>query len=129
MAPCDRAIDPDQLELRVAGPGIRPSNPFRVAADHGTIRVSASAGQVATHDRGRALLVLGVPVGLAGTALLGVGRTQQAGDAVTVAGVAVIALGGAAILASLPLLVAGSTTVRDDQGKPIASGERPAPLF
>jgi hypothetical protein len=60
--------------------------------------------------------------------LFGYGTLKEK-DALRSVGIVTLAIGAAAIVASIPLLVAGGTTVRDGKGKTIARRPRPAIVF
>ena len=124
--PCDLAIDPLPIELRVAGVGVQPSNPFRIEGERGAARLHADAGRAASHRLGERLFLVGLPVALAGGATLGVAQATDGPPAVSAAGVAAIALGLTAVVASLPLVVSGTTRVQDDAGKTIGAAWFPA---
>jgi hypothetical protein len=64
-------------------------------------------------------MIAGIPTALAGGALFSYGSYAER-DGLRIGGAAVLGAGALAILASLPFLVAGSTTVRDARGSAIA---------
>jgi hypothetical protein len=73
-------------------------------------------------------LITGVPVSLVGMGLFGYGSVKDE-DGLRTAGVATLAVGAVAILASLPLLMIGTTSVRDGRGKLVASTPALFPRF
>jgi len=104
-----------------------PSNPFTIEPGSGTAQFRVSGGSSRARDFGLVGLAGGLPVTFAGVTLLGVGAIRD-DSGLRTAGIVTIAIGAAAIAASLPLLLIGSTTVKDASGKHVAGPER-ARLF
>jgi hypothetical protein len=118
-APCDRLVRVDGLEMRVTAPRMTPSNAFLIEAGTGVARLRVSGGSSLTRDLGIIGLAAGLPVTFGGIALLGVGSLRDDPGERT-AGIATLVVGAAAVLVALPLLVVGSTTVRNGDGRYIA---------
>jgi hypothetical protein len=125
-APCDRQIGAEGFEFRVVAPGMTPSNSFRIAPGYGQARLKVSGGSDTTRTLGLSLLVGGLPVTLGGMTLFGLGTVEDR-DGLRTAGIVTLAVGATAVLVSLPVLLAGSTTVRNDKGETIA--RRPTVAF
>jgi len=123
-SPCDSVLHVDGMEARVSAPGMTTSNVFRLEPGHGTARFRVDGGSSRARSTGLILMIGGVPVSLGGFTLLGLGRVEQ-NDALQIAGVATLGVGALSVLISLPLLISGSTTVRDAKGDTIA-GAMPA---
>ncbi len=104
----------------MVGPGMVPSNPFRIQPGKGVASVRVSPGTSWVKSTGVTLLLGGVPLCLGGLALYGYGL-QSERDGVRVAGTVTLALGAAAVLGSLPLLGLGSTSVYDGEGTRVAA--------
>lgn len=119
FAPCDRVLVVDGMQARVRAPGMSTSNVFRITAGRGTARLRVSGGSAEARTLGIIGLAAGIPVSLAGMGMYGYGVFKQR-SAFKVAGASALAVGAVAVLAALPLLVIGSTTVRDARGKAIA---------
>jgi hypothetical protein len=115
QAPCDRRVEVEDRSLRIAGQGLRPSNPFHVKGDGDILKLSVRPGSERTHLWGRGLFVSGITLGIASGAVYGLGRVQDS-DAAVVGGIIGMAVGGVALLGSLPLLFSGRTTVRNRDG-------------
>jgi len=103
------------------------SNVFRIDPGAGMVRLGVSGGSSILHTTGVVALVTGLPVAFAGITLLGLGKLNDEPGERT-AGYATLITGAALMLVSIPLLVAGHTTVSDARGKQIAHS-RPTPLF
>lgn len=103
-------------DLRVAGEGVRPSDPFRLPAGADVVSVRAQPASGAQHATGRALASTGIGLVLAGGALLLVPRPEDptsAGtfDTMHTAGWGALAAGGLLALIGLPLWLGSSTHV------------------
>jgi hypothetical protein len=118
-APCDREIAAEGLEFRVVAPDMTPSNSFRIAPGYGQARLKVSGGAEGTRTLGLSLLIGGLPVTFGGMTLFGLGTVEDR-DGLRTVGIATLAVGATAVLVSLPVLLAGSTTVRNDKGETIA---------
>lgn len=127
-APCNKRIAVEDRTFRIAGTGLRASNPFQVSADGKTAKLIVSGGTEQAHSWGLGLLLSGTVVGLASGALYGVGRLQDSDPAV-IAGLVGMGLGAASVIASVPLLAGGRTTVRNGAGKHVASGSTQWPSY
>jgi hypothetical protein len=119
-APCDIKLDVVGLEARVAAPGMTTSNSFRFDAGAGSAGVRVDGGSAAARTVGVITLAAGIPVALAGMALFALG-SQDDKSGTKAAGIAGLALGGVSIGVSLPLLLIGTTRVRNASGSRIAS--------
>lgn len=119
--PCSATLVVDGREARVAGDGVTPSNPFLIEPGHGTARLEARPGSARARQYGTVALVVGIPLALAGFAGYALGRLEDS-PPLRDSGIALTAVGGAAILTALPLLAAGSTSVRNERGRRIAAG-------
>ncbi len=124
-APCDVELNVVGLEARVVAPGMTASNTFRFDAGAGSAGVRVDGGSATARTVGIATLAAGIPVALAGMALLAVGNQEGKGG-LKAAGIAGLALGGVSIGVSLPLLLIGSTHVKSASGSRIASRLTPA---
>lgn len=114
-APCARAVQVSDLSLRIAGPGIRPSNPFFIDGRGGHEVLVAQTGSAETHAWGQRSLVGGIGIGLAGGAAYGLGKVGDSDPAV-VGGLIGMITGGALLALALPLLSSSSTHVRNAKG-------------
>jgi hypothetical protein len=118
-APCDRTLRVDGSEFRVVAPGMTPSNTFAIGPGHGTARFQVNPGSATTRTLGIAGLAGGLPVAFAGMAFLGVG-TLEDDSGLKTAGAITLAVGAAAVVVALPLLLLGSTSVKDEDRRTIA---------
>jgi hypothetical protein len=118
-SPCDKVLVVDGKVARVKAPGMTPSNVFRIEPGTGTVNIKVSGGSAALRLWGIIALAAGVPVTLVGAGLYGYGSATDT-DRLSTAGIATLSVGGASIVAAVPLLLAGSTRVRDGRGKFIA---------
>jgi hypothetical protein len=125
-APCDIKLVVDGTEARLTAPGMITSNTFRIEPGSGTARLKISGGSATARTVGLTLLIAGLPVTFGGMAGVGIGATQGH-DALKTAGFVGLAVGGLAVLAAIPLLLRGSTNVRNEKGDYIAG--RTVPLF
>jgi hypothetical protein len=125
LAPCDRRVPVDGMEARMTAPGMITSNAFRIAPGTGVARLRVSGGSQTTRDIGLTLLIAGLPVTFGGMAAFGIGATQDKSTLQTVGIVGLVA-GGLAVVTSLPLLVSGSTNVRNQDGDSIAATDHAA---
>lgn len=118
-APCDREIVVQGALLRVTAPGMTSSNGFRIEPGSGTALVKVEGGSASARRYGIVALAAGIPISLAGMGLYGYGRYADQQSTRT-AGAVVLGVGALAVLVSLPLLVSGSTDVRDGKGGLVA---------
>jgi hypothetical protein len=118
-APCDIKLDVVGLEARVVAPGMTTSNAFRFDAGTGRAGVRVDGGSATARTVGIITLAAGIPVALAGMALLALGN-QEGKSGTKAAGIAGLALGGVSIGVSLPLLLLGTTRVKNASGSRIA---------
>lgn len=117
--PCDIKLEVDGLEARVTAPGMTTSNTFRFDAGGGRANVRIDGGSATARTAGIVSLAAGIPLALAGMALLGLGKlNDQTG--LQAAGITALALGGTGVVVSLPLLLMGSTHVKSSRGTRIA---------
>lgn len=127
-APCGEWIAVEGAELRVTADSMTPSGPFRVdAGSGGAALLTVKGGSSVTRSLGRLGLVVGVPVSLLGMTGFAYGHFDERRGLET-AGAVTLGVGAALVLTALPLLVMGSTSVRNDKGDLIATGSQPAAL-
>jgi hypothetical protein len=124
-APCDIQLLVEGREARVVAPGMTTSNVFRFDAGGGVAGVRVDGGSASARRVGIITLAVGIPLALAGMALFAQGRVKES-SALQGAGIAGLALGGAGITVSLPLLLIGTTHVKNAKGSLIALGD-PSP--
>jgi hypothetical protein len=124
-APCDRSLMVEDTQLRVVAPQMTASNEFRVAPGSGTARLRVSGGSATARGLGLAGLLGGIPLSLGGGALFGYGAVSDR-EGMQTAGIVALAVGATAVVAALPLLLVGSTRVRDARGRTIARASPPA---
>jgi hypothetical protein len=108
------------LELRVTAPDMTPSKPFRVEAGSGAALLSVSGGSAAARAWGRISFGLGVPVALLGMTGFALGSFEDRSGLKT-AGAISLGVGAALVLVALPLLVRGSTNVKNNKGDNVAA--------
>jgi len=118
-APCDIKLQVEGREARVVAPGMTTSNIFRFDGGSGTAGVRIDGGSATARRAGIVTLAIGIPVALAGMALYAQGRVKDK-TGLQVAGIAGLAAGGLSIAVSLPLLMFGTTHVKDAKGSLIA---------
>ncbi len=118
-APCDRSLVVAGSLARVSAPGMTTSNPFRIEPGTGTALVRVDGGSAQARSLGILGLFIGIPTVVTGMSLYGYGRFVER-DGMKLAGAIVLGTGAVTLLASLPLLLVGSTTVRDGRGRAIA---------
>lgn len=121
--PCDLRLRADGLEARVIAPGMTPSNAFRFDAGYGAAGVRVDGGSANLRKLGVISLAVGIPLALAGMALFAAGRLND-NTGMEAAGIAGLATGGTGIVVSLPLLILGTTRVKDSKGSMIAIAPR-----
>ena len=119
LAPCDQSLIVLGADARVSAPGMTTSNVFRIEPGPSVAVVRVEGGASLSRTLGIAGLAAGIPLGLAGTAMWSYGRYSD-DDGLSIGGAVVLGTGAVAILASLPLLLAGGTDVLDARGKVIA---------
>jgi len=124
LAPCGKLLEVDGMEARVSAAGMTTTSSFRLQPGAGTARLQVNGGSSAWRDRGVWLLALGTPAALVGGALFGFG-TYDDQRGLRTAGLATMITAGVAVVASLPMLMSGSTSVRDFNGKVIAQRTPP----
>jgi hypothetical protein len=122
QAPCDRRLLVEGVEARVSAPGMTTSNIFRFDGGAGIAGVRVEGGSASARRAGIITLAVGIPVALVGMALFAQGRVKDS-SAMTAAGVVGLSTGGLSIAISLPLLLLGTTHVKDAKGSLIALGE------
>jgi hypothetical protein len=129
LAPCDREVDVDTTEARVTAPGMTSSNTFLIEPGRGTASFKVTGGSAETKQIGVIALASGLGVSLVGMGVYGVGFLDD-DKGLKTGGIVTMAVGGAAVLASLPLLSIGSTRVQNSKGKTVArrTGWTPPPL-
>ena len=119
LAPCDIPVPVAGALARVTAPGMTSSNSFRIEPGSGTALVRADGGSAQARSLGITGLFVGIPTAIAGMALFGYGKLNDQ-DGARITGTVVLATGGVILVASLPLLLIGSTKVRDARGTVIA---------
>lgn len=110
--------------MRVTAPRMSASNPFAIEPGAGTARLRVSGGSARARDIGIVSMWAGLPITFAGLALIGVGSIHyDPGDTpgLRTAGIVTLSIGAAAVLAALPLLVIGSTSVKNAEGRKVAT--------
>ena len=126
LAPCDQSLYVDGTLARVTAPGMTTSNAFRIDPGQGTALVRIDGGSARARSLGILSFAIGIPTTLAGGALYGYGSYADR-EGFRIGGTVVLGLGALAVLAALPLLLSGSTTVRDAHGSAIAKTSAGAP--
>jgi hypothetical protein len=119
-APCDRSLMVSGALARVSAPGMTPSNAFRIEPGAGTALVRVDGGSAKARSLGILGLFIGIPTAVTGMTLYSYGRFSDR-DGMQLAGAIVLGTGALTLLASLPLLLVGSTAVRDGRGRVIAT--------
>jgi hypothetical protein len=119
-APCDRTLVTLGSEARVSAPGMSTSNVFRIDPGPGVAFVKVSGGSSTLRTLGIAGLGIGIPLGLAGTAMYGLGKYDD-NDGLAISGGVVLGVGAVMILAAIPMLLSSTTNVRDGKGRLIAA--------
>jgi len=118
-APCDLKLFVEGREARVVAPGMTTSNVFRFDAGNGIAGVRVDGGSASARRAGIITLGVGIPVALTGMALFALGRVKDK-PGLEAGGIAGLALGGLSVVVSLPLLLKGTTHVKDAKGSLIA---------
>jgi len=126
-APCDLRIRVEGMEARVVAAGMSASNVFRIEPGRGTANLRVEGGSTTSRTIGTAGLIAGIPLGLTGMGLFGYGKIEDK-SGLRAAGIASMAVAAVLVVGSLPFLSAGSTRVRNGQGKTIARSFSPPPL-
>jgi hypothetical protein len=121
-APCDQKLLVEGREARVVAPGMTTSNIFRFDAGAGTAGVRVDGGSAKARRFGIITLGVGIPVALGGMALFALGRVKK-NSGLEAGGVVGLALGGLSVTVSLPLLLIGTTNVKNAKGSLIAFSE------
>jgi hypothetical protein len=121
-APCDLKLMVEGREARVTAPGMTTSNVFRFDAGDGTAGVRVDGGSASARRVGIITLAIGIPLALAGMGLFAQGKVKDS-TGLTVAGISGLAVGGISIGVSLPLLLIGTTHVKNAKGSLIALSE------
>lgn len=119
LAPCDIALPVAGALARVTAPGMTSSNTFRIEPGSGTALIRVDGGSARARSLGITGLFVGIPTAVAGMALFGYGKLDEQ-DGMRIAGTVVLATGAVIVVASLPLLLMGSTKIRDARGSVIA---------
>jgi hypothetical protein len=119
LAPCDRPLVVEGTLARVSAPGMTTSNPFRIDPGAGVALVRVDGGSAKARTLGILGLAIGIPVTLGGGVLYSYGTFAEH-DTMRTSGAVVLGAGALAVLASLPFLFTGATTVRDGRGSAIA---------
>jgi hypothetical protein len=119
LAPCDIPVQVAGSLARVTAPGMTSSNSFRIEPGSGTALVRVDGGSARARSLGITGLLVGIPTAVAGMALFGYGKLEDQ-DSARIAGAVVLGTGAVVVLASLPMLLIGSTKVRDAHGSVIS---------
>jgi len=120
--PCDQRLLVEGREARVSAPGMTTSNIFRFDGGDGTAGVRVEGGSASARRAGIITLAIGIPLALAGMGLFAQGKVKD-NTGLTVAGIGGLAAGGISIGISLPLLLIGTTHVKNAKGSLIATSE------
>ena len=126
--PCDRVLNVLGTQARVTADGMSTSNVFRLQPGPGRALVRVDGGSDSARRFGVLGLAIGIPVALTGAAGLSYGVVSDR-DGMSLAGGITLGVGGALVLAALPLLLLGTTDVRDGAGGQIASDWVVRPAF
>jgi hypothetical protein len=126
LAPCDQSLYVEGSLARVSAVGMTRSNAFRIDPGPGVALVRVDGGSARARSFGILGLAVGIPTTLAGGALYSYGTFSDR-DGLRIGGGVVLGLGALAVLAALPLLLLGTTTVRDGRGSVIARAIAAAP--
>jgi hypothetical protein len=118
-APCKQYLDAAGQEVRVTAPGMTPTNPFRLESGRGRVHFRVNGGSDTVKTIGIAGLAGGIPVMLGGMAMFGIGKVDDK-DALSTVGVVTLAVGAAAVLISIPMLLTGTTRVYNSKSDRIA---------
>jgi hypothetical protein len=118
-APCDLTLRVEGREARVTAPGMTTSNVFRFDAGDGTAGVRVDGGSASARRAGIITLAIGIPLALVGMGLFAQGKVKES-TGLTAAGIGGLAAGGLSIGVSLPLLLIGTTHVKNAKGSLIA---------
>jgi hypothetical protein len=126
--PCDLKLQVEGREARVVAPGMTPSNAFRFEGGSGVAGVRVEGGSQTARRAGIITLAVGIPVALVGMALFAQGRLKD-NSGLEMAGIAGLSAGGLSVAVSLPLLLIGTTHVKNAKGSLIALAEPSASAF
>lgn len=126
--PCDVKLLVEGREARVVAPGMTTSNIFRFDGGAGTAGVRVDGGSATARRTGVITLAVGIPVALGGMAMFALGRVNKS-KPLEAGGIAALALGGVSITVSLPLLLIGTTHVKNAKGSLIAFSEPQSAAF
>jgi len=118
-APCDQSLLVAGTLARVTAPGMTSSNAFRIEPGPGLALIRVDGGSASARTFGILTLTIGIPTMLTGGTLYSYGKFAER-EGMRTAGAVVLGAGALAVLASLPLLFAGATKVRDGHGSVIA---------
>jgi hypothetical protein len=121
--PCDVRLQVEGLEARVSAPNMTTSNVFRFDGGTGRASVRVEGGSATARTAGIVSLAVGIPLALAGMAMTAQGAIKDSSGLRGV-GIVGLSIGSLGILASIPLLLKGSTSVKDARGDRIASSDR-----
>lgn len=129
-APCDLTVPVVDREFRASGAGIQPSRTFLIEPGERPVRIELRPGSADLHTWGTRAYLIGLPVMLLGGVGIGLdlGTNLRHGDTIGTVGIVTAAVGGAMILASLPLLYMGQTRVLNEKSIQIAK-QRSDTLF
>ncbi|HTQ02248.1 MAG TPA: hypothetical protein VMI54_00275 [Polyangiaceae bacterium] len=126
LAPCDTPLYVEGMLARVSAQRMTPSNAFRLVPGQGTAFVRVSGGSARNRGFGILGLVIGIPSSLIGGGLFGYGSFADRAE-FRAGGAAALALGALSVVTAIPLLLSGTTTVRDGNGSVIARANAAVP--
>ncbi|MFZ5890318.1 MAG: hypothetical protein ACOY0T_04550 [Myxococcota bacterium] len=127
-APCGEWLPVEGAEVRVTATGMTPTSAFRIEPGGGSALLTVNGGSALARSLGRIGLIAGVPLSLVGMAGFGYGHFDDRRGLET-AGIVSLATGAALVLVALPLLVSGTTSVRNEKGDLIANQTPNRSLF
>ena len=127
-APCDQSLRVVGQLARVSAPDMTTSNVFRIDPGPGTALVRVDGGSAKARSLGVLGLFIGIPTAVTGMTLYGYGRFSER-EGMKIAGAVVLGAGALTLVAALPLLLSGATTVRNGRGSFIAEAMQQAAAF
>ncbi len=120
--PCDVRLHVEGVEARVTAPNMTTSNVFRFDGGSGRASVRVEGGSASARTAGIVSLAVGIPLALAGMAMTAQGAMKDS-SGLRAVGIVGLSIGSVGILASVPLLLKGSTSVKDSRGDRIAGSD------
>jgi hypothetical protein len=119
-APCKQYLEAADLEVRVSAPGMTTSNPFRLESGRGRVHFRVSGGSDTVKTLGIWGLTGGIPVMLGGMAMFGYGGFSDK-DTLRDVGLVTLSVGAVAVIASIPMILSGTTRVYNGKSDRIAN--------